>query len=77
MKPLDNIRVLTLACNLPGPAAVNRLRELGATVVKGEPPGGDGLASGSPAWYRALHQEQVATAERDDGGKPAAQGRGG
>ncbi len=25
----------------------------------------------------ALYQEQVAAAERDDGGKPAAQGRGG
>jgi crotonobetainyl-CoA:carnitine CoA-transferase CaiB-like acyl-CoA transferase len=58
MKPLDNIRVLSLAGNLPGPAAVNRLRELGAAVVKVEPPSGDALAQASPAFYRALHQEQ-------------------
>ena len=44
MQPLDNVRVLTLAVNLPGPLAVTRLRQLGAAVVKVEPPAGDPLS---------------------------------
>src|SRR4029077_16979334 len=56
MSPLDNVRVLTLAINLPGPAAVARLRGLGAAVVKVEPPHGDPLAQVRPEGYRALHQ---------------------
>jgi alpha-methylacyl-CoA racemase len=58
MKPLDNIRVLTLAINLPGPLAAARLQHLGATVVKIEPPDGDPLAHARPEWYRTLHQGQ-------------------
>jgi alpha-methylacyl-CoA racemase len=58
MKPLENIRVLTLAVNLPGPLAVARLHELGAAVVKVEPPGGDALAHVCPDWYRELHEGQ-------------------
>ena len=56
MEPLDNIRVLTLAVNLPGPLAVSRLRQLGAAVVKVEPPEGDALAQACPDWYRELHE---------------------
>ena len=59
MGPLDGIGVLTLAINLPGPAAVARLRELGATVVKIEPPAGDPLARVRPQWYDLLHQGQT------------------
>ena len=58
MKPLENIRVLTLAVNLPGPLAAARLHQLGAAVVKVEPPGGDALAQASPDWYRELHEGQ-------------------
>jgi crotonobetainyl-CoA:carnitine CoA-transferase CaiB-like acyl-CoA transferase len=58
MKPLENIRVLTLAVNLPGPLAAARLHQLGAAVVKVEPPGGDALAHVSPDWYRELHEGQ-------------------
>jgi crotonobetainyl-CoA:carnitine CoA-transferase CaiB-like acyl-CoA transferase len=50
------MHVLTLAINLPGPLAAARLRELGATVRKVEPPGGDPLAQAQPSWYRALHE---------------------
>ena len=52
---LDDVRVVTIALNLPGPAACSRLRELGASVVKVEPPGGDPLESYVPGWYRELH----------------------
>jgi alpha-methylacyl-CoA racemase len=38
LKPLKGIRVLSLALNLPGPAALMRCRELGAQCVKLEPP---------------------------------------
>jgi crotonobetainyl-CoA:carnitine CoA-transferase CaiB-like acyl-CoA transferase len=58
VQPLDNVRVLTLAVNLPGPLAVARLRRLGAAVVKVEPPDGDRLARACPAWYRDLHEGQ-------------------
>lgn len=53
--PLTGFRIVTLAPNVPGPVAVARLMALGATVVKIEPPGGDGLAESAPAWYAALH----------------------
>jgi crotonobetainyl-CoA:carnitine CoA-transferase CaiB-like acyl-CoA transferase len=56
MKPLADMRVLSLAVNLPGPVAAARLRQLGAAVVKVEPPEGDPLAHGQPEWYRVLHE---------------------
>jgi alpha-methylacyl-CoA racemase len=55
---LSGIRALTLAINVPGPVAAARLRALGATVVKVEPPWGDPLARISPAWYEALTRDQ-------------------
>jgi crotonobetainyl-CoA:carnitine CoA-transferase CaiB-like acyl-CoA transferase len=58
MEPLHNIRVLTLAVNLPGPLAVFRLKQMGAAVVKIEPPSGDVLARACPDWYRELHEGQ-------------------
>ena len=33
LKPLKGVRVLTLALNLPGPAAVMRLQAMGATCT--------------------------------------------
>ncbi|WP_119066659.1 CoA transferase [Rubrobacter indicoceani] len=61
MKPLEGFRVLTLAPNVPGPVAAERLRGFGALVTKVEPPAGDPLASFSPGWYAELsgHQEVV------------------
>ena len=52
--PLEGIRVVTVAVNLPGPAAAARLVELGAAVTKGEPPEGDPVAAVSPALYERL-----------------------
>jgi alpha-methylacyl-CoA racemase len=56
VKPLQDIQVVTLAVNLPGPLAVADLKQLGAAVVKVEPPDGDPLAQVKPHWYRALHE---------------------
>jgi hypothetical protein len=55
---LRGVRVLTLAVNLPGPAAASRLRDMGAHVVKVEPPGGDPLARMCPAYYEELRSGQ-------------------
>ena len=55
MQPLSGCRILVVAVNIPGPVAAARLSELGARVVKVEPPEGDPLATGAPAWYAALH----------------------
>lgn len=52
---LDGVRIVTIAGNVPGPMAVARLREAGASVVKIEPPAGDPLAGIAPAWYGTLH----------------------
>jgi alpha-methylacyl-CoA racemase len=52
--PLEGMEVVTLAVNVPGPAAASRLRGFGASVTKVEPPGGDPLEASNPAWYEAL-----------------------
>jgi alpha-methylacyl-CoA racemase len=53
---LVGLRVVSVALNLPGPAACARLRDLGATVAKVEPPSGDPFEAFCPAWYRRLHE---------------------
>jgi len=68
--PLKGVRILSLSLNLPGPAALQRLRHMGAICIKLEPPapqasGGTGVESGitgdpmslySPAAYGRLHE---------------------
>ena len=67
IQPLRGVRVVSLALNLPGPAALMRLQALGARCLKVEPPGpantatgrpisGDPMAHYSIAAYNALHQ---------------------
>lgn len=56
MTVLQGIRVTSLATNIPGPVAAARLRDMGATLVKVEPPSGDALALASPKWYADLHK---------------------
>jgi alpha-methylacyl-CoA racemase len=65
LKPLRGVRVLSLALNLPGPAALMRLKSMGATCIKAEPPGPKGApagTSGDPMGqynanaYATLHQ---------------------
>ena len=53
-QPLEGVRVVTIAVNLPGPAAARRLVGLGASVTTVEPPAGDPMASYHPHWYDAL-----------------------
>lgn len=66
IRPLKGVRILSLALNLPGPAALMRCRAMGATCVKLEPPAppgspsgtssGDPMASYSPMAYQVLQQ---------------------
>jgi alpha-methylacyl-CoA racemase len=49
------LRVLSIAQNVPGPLAVARLVEQGASARKIEPPGGDGLERMCASWYAELH----------------------
>ena len=53
--PLHGLRVLSLALNLPGPAALMRSRRLGATCTKLEPPSGDPMGLFDPAAYAQMH----------------------
>ena len=54
--PLAGARVLSLALNLPGPAALMRCRAMGATCVKFEPPAGDPMGHYNKPAYAALHE---------------------
>ncbi|MEY4883908.1 MAG: hypothetical protein RIS34_1762 [Pseudomonadota bacterium] len=65
LRPLKGIRILSLALNLPGPAALMRCRQMGAVCIKLEPPVPKGAppgASGDPmshynaAAYAQLHE---------------------
>jgi len=63
-QPLQGIRILSLALNLPGPAALMRLRRMGAACLKLEPPSGDPMQHYSPAAYAQLHEGiEVLTAD--------------
>lgn len=61
-RPLDGIRILSLALNLPGPAALQRCADLGAVCSKLEPlaaPGqrsSDPMLAYTPQGYEDLHQ---------------------
>jgi crotonobetainyl-CoA:carnitine CoA-transferase CaiB-like acyl-CoA transferase len=54
--PLHGLRILSLALNLPGPAALLRCRRMGATCVKIEPPAGDPMGRYNPRAYAELHE---------------------
>lgn len=55
-QPLHGVRILSLALNLPGPAALMRCRRMGATCLKLEPPAGDPMRTYKPNAYAALHE---------------------
>jgi alpha-methylacyl-CoA racemase len=52
---LKGVRVLSLSLNLPGPAALLRCRQMGATCVKLEPPAGDPMGLYQRSTYEVLH----------------------
>lgn len=52
------MHVVSLAINLPGPAAARRLQAFGAQVTKVEPPSGDPMTIFSMDWYRAMTDGQ-------------------
>ena len=60
--PLQGVRILTLALNLPGPAAVMRLHAMGAKCTKLEPlapatiPTADPMGVYKPAAYDVMHK---------------------
>lgn len=47
LQPLRGVRVLSLALNLPGPAAFMRLKAMGARCIKAEPPAPASAPAGS------------------------------
>lgn len=56
IKPLRGTRILSLALNLPGPAALMRLKALGASCTKLESPSGDPMLSYAKAAYAQMHE---------------------
>lgn len=68
--PLADVRVVTIAVNVPGPVAAARLAAFGAHVTKVEPPGGDPLAAFAGPGYDELRAgQEVVTLDlkREDG----------
>ncbi|MDP2254616.1 MAG: CoA transferase [Polaromonas sp.] len=58
LKPLQSlkgVRILSLALNLPGPAALMRCRQMGARCLKLEPPAGDPMGQYNAQAYAQLH----------------------
>jgi alpha-methylacyl-CoA racemase len=65
-QPLAGVRILSLSLNLPGPAALQRCRQMGARCIKLEPPAppangstsitGDPMSRYSQTAYLALHE---------------------
>ncbi|WP_332815803.1 CoA transferase [Ramlibacter sp.] len=55
-RPLAQVRILSLALNLPGPAALMRCRRMGAGCTKIEPPSGDPMRHYDRAAYDELHE---------------------
>lgn len=61
LQPLQGVRIVSLALNLPGPAALMRCHQMGATCTKLEPLAADPQVSAdpmqhySPAAYSQLH----------------------
>jgi crotonobetainyl-CoA:carnitine CoA-transferase CaiB-like acyl-CoA transferase len=57
LKPLRGVRILSLALNLPGPAALMRLTQMGARCTKVNPPSGDPMQHYTPEGYELLHKD--------------------
>ena len=73
LRPLKGTRILSLALNLPGPAALMRCQQMGARCTKLEPPGGDPMSRYKPRAYADLHQgiRVITTDLKTDAGQKA------
>lgn len=56
--PLEGVTVVSIAINLPGPAAAARLTAQGASVVTVLPPSGDPLQQFARDYFEDLHADQ-------------------
>ena len=56
--PLEGIRVADFSALIPGPFATAILSDLGADVIKVEPPGGDSGRSLLPAVFHATNRNK-------------------
>ncbi len=70
-RPLKGVRVISLALNLPGPAALRRLADMGARCLKVNPPLGDAMRSYTTSGYEQLHQgiQEITLDLKTDQGK--------
>jgi len=57
-QPLRGVRVLDFSVLLPGPFATAMLADLGADVIKVEPPAGDSARAVLPTMYRAANRNK-------------------
>ncbi len=69
MRPLFKLTVLDLTVNTPGPFCSMVLSDLGARVIKVEPPGGDPLRQSGPAIFAGLNRgkESISLNLKTDG----------
>ena len=72
MKPLSHLKIVDLTVNLPGPFCSMTLGDLGARVIKVEPPDGDPLRH-SPGMWAALNRgkESIALDLKTEAGRDA------
>src|SRR5688572_30722319 len=73
MQPLAGHLVVDFTRQLPGPYASRELMRLGARVVKVEPPEGDPMQHGAPAWYDAVNADKEVVTWDAASGSPVAQ----
>lgn len=70
-RPLEGVRVIDLSLLLPGPYCTSLLAQMGATVVKVEPPGGDPVRQLNPAGFAVANRgkQSVVVDAHEPGGR--------
>ena len=70
MKPIENITVIDFSSNLPGPLCSSILIQLGARVIKVEPPAGDPFRQSGDMWTSLnLGKESISINLKTQAGK--------